>query len=371
MSQTLDSIFIHELEELRQKNLIRKLKSWEDRGLILFCGNDYLGLSRHPRVIQKAAEALNTYGVGAGASRLISGTSTAHSQLEKELAQFKQKEGALIFGSGYLANLGVLSALAGEKDFILMDKLSHASLIDGARLSGATFRIFPHKHYEKCEEILKNSSGYRRQILVSDAVFSMDGDLADLDELIRLKEKYDCLLVIDDAHGIGVYGPTGRGATEGREEKIDLIVGTLSKSLSVFGGFAAASQLLVDHLINFSRPFIFATALPPSLCSAALEALRLIQEDPSLREKLWSNVKKIERFLDQRGVGPIIPLMVGDEKEALRISEELLEKGILIPAIRYPTVQKGKARLRLTVSATHTLKDLEILFKALEGLKFQ
>ena len=382
MNPTLHSIFIQELEELCEKGLIRKLKSlsghegtrarWEGRELILFCGNDYLGLSRHPQVIEKTIQALKTYGAGAGASRLISGTSEVHSRLEKELAQFKRKEGALVFGSGYLANLGVLSALAGEKDLIVMDKLSHASLIDGARLSGASFRVFGHRRYEKCEEILKKSAAFSRRILVSDSVFSMDGDLADLDELVRLKEKYDCLLVIDDAHGIGVYGPEGRGATEGREEKIDFLVGTLSKSLGVFGGFVAASGLLIDHVINFSRPFIFATAPPAFMCQAALEALYLIQKEPSLRAKLWSNVKEIERSLpggmERTGGGPIFPLMIGDEKEALQISEELLEKGIFIPAIRYPTVQKGKARLRLTVSARHTQEDLKQLHRHCEAV---
>jgi len=369
-----------ELNDLRLHGLYRKVRTlshcdgthaqWEGRELILFCGNDYLGLSRHPRVIQAAASALQDYGLGSGASRLVSGTSEPHTQLEKELAQFKQKESALVFGSGYLANVGVLSALAGEGDLIVMDKLSHASLIDGARLSGAAFRVFPHKNYKKCEEILKKSPSHRHRLLVSDAVFSMDGDLADLKELVRLKEKYDCLLVIDDAHGLGVYGPNGGGVAEGWEEKIDLIAGTLSKALGVFGGFAAASRTLIEHLINFSRPFIFATAPPPLLCRAALESLRLIQEDSSLRERLWQNVDRVLELLARSGISienrsPIIPLMIGEENKAVSISEKLLEKGIFIPAIRYPSVPRGKARLRLTVSAAHTEEDLEKLFEAL------
>lgn len=368
-----------ELEGLREKGLYRRLRvlanrkgahaEWEGRGIILFCGNDYLGLSQDPRVIRAGQEALERYGVGAGAARLISGTSEPHTRLEEELARFKRKERALIFGAGYLTNVGVLGGLAGEKDLIVMDKLCHASLIDGARLSGAAIRVFPHKNYERCEEILEKGRGARRILLVSDSVFSMDGDLADLSELVRLKEKYGSLLLVDDAHGIGVFGWEGKGATEGFEEKIDLIAGTLSKAFGLFGGFIASSETLIESLINFSRPFIFSTAPPPAFSAASLEALRLIQEDSSLRERLWKNVGRVLDFLEGRGASagraPIFPLFIGDEKEAVRISEALLEKGILIPAVRYPTVAKGKAGLRLTVSAAHTEEDLEKLFQVL------
>ncbi len=369
-----------ELEELRAKGLYRKLRTlshfrgthadWEGRELVLFCGNDYLGLAHDPRIIKAAQEALTKYGVGAGAARLISGTSEAHTQLEKALAQWKEKERALLFGSGYLANLGVLTAVAGEKDLIVMDKLCHASLIDGARLSGAEVRVFPHKNYAKAGEIFARGN-FPRKILVSDTVFSMDGDLADLEALIQLKEKYQALLVVDDAHGIGVVGPKGEGVTTGKFlKKIDVVVGTLSKSLGVFGGFAAASNTLIERFINYSRPFIFATAPPPALAAAALEALRLIQEDATLRQRLWKNCEKVYDFLQHQGRGgkiasAIFPIMIGAENETVKISEELLNLGILIPAIRYPTVAKGKARLRLSVSAAHTGKDLEKLFQAL------
>ena len=372
--------FIQELEELKQKGLYRKLRTlsrsrgtratWNGRELTLFSGNDYLGLSQHPRVMEAMKRALEELGAGAGAARLISGTSDFHEKLEEELARFKRKERALVFGSGYLTNLGILSALAGKKDLIVLDKLCHASLVDGARLAGAALRVFPHKDYSQCEKILGKSTGFRRRVLVSDTAFGMDGDLADLEELARIKEKYDCLLVADDAHGTGVFGPTGRGVTEGFEEKIDVIVATLSKALGVFGGFAAARAEFVEYFVNVSRPFIFATAPPPALAAAALEALHLVQTDVSLRARLWSNVDKVEKFLETRGIhsqtkSPIFPILLGDEKEALRVSGELLEKGILIPAIRYPSVPKGKARLRLTVSAAHTEEDLEKLFHAL------
>ncbi|MBI2167547.1 MAG: 8-amino-7-oxononanoate synthase [Candidatus Omnitrophica bacterium] len=371
-----------ELETFRQKGLIRKLRTLSDcrgthaflegRELILFCGNDYLGLSHDPRVIEAAREALATQGVGAGAARLISGTTEFHTRLESELAKWMSTERALVFGAGYLANLGVLTALAGEKDLVVMDKLSHASLIDGARLSGATFRVFPHKNLSRLEEILKSASGFRRRVIVTDAVFSMDGDRADLEGLVSLKERYDSLLIVDEAHALGIFGNRGSGLSEerGLENPIDVRVGTLSKALGVFGGFAAASETLIESLVNFSRPFIFATAPPPALAAAALKALEILQSEPDLRKKLWQNVKGIgDRHLwgdRQTGVcSPIIPIIIGDEKRTVEISERLLEKGILIPAIRYPTVPRGKARLRLTVSAAHTEADLNQLFQAL------
>ena len=382
------ALVLQELEELRERGLYRKLRTLsvlrgthaflDGRELVLFCGNDYLGLSQHPRVIEAAKQALDRYGAGAGAARLISGTSELHSQLESELARFKRKERALVFGSGYLTNLGVLSALAGEKDLVVMDKLSHASLIDGARLSGATLRAFPHKNYSKCEEILEGRGGfktrpYRRRILVSDSVFSMEGDSADLETLARIKEKYDCILVIDDAHGFGVFGETGRGMTEGFEEKIDVIVATLSKALGVFGGFAAASSTFIEYFLNVSRPFIFATAPPPALASASLEALRLITEDSTFRARLWHNVDCVRDFLESQGLrserkSPIFPIVLGNETRTVEIAEKLLTRGILIPGVRYPSVPKGKARLRLTVSAAHSKEDLEKLFRAFSAV---
>ncbi len=375
-----------ELSELKAKDLYRKLRilekpagnyaSYEGRKLLLFCGNDYLGLSKHPRVIRAAQEAAGSHGVGAGAARLISGTTDLHSRLEEKIAASKKKERALLFTAGYLANLGILTALASEKDLILMDKLCHASIIDGARLSGAEVRVFPHKNYERCEDILKKSE-HRRRILVSDTVFSMDGDVADLPALVRLKEKYDCLLCVDDAHGTGVLGKTGKGAAEdlGLENKIDVIMGTFSKGLGCLGGFAATSETIYNYLINFARPFIFATALPPLLCAAAFEALCIIEEEPGLLKKLWANIYQLQQLLGEMGYSvvadsPILPIGIGPEKEALRLSDLLLKEGILIPAVRTPTVPKGKARLRVTLSAAHTSDEISRLGKSLkEALK--
>lgn len=369
-----------ELGEVRAKGLFRKLRtlsriqgthaSWEGKEIVLFCGNDYLGLSQDERVKEAAREAIARYGVGAGAARLISGTSDLHTQLERELARFKTTERALIFGSGYLANVGALTALAGEEDLIVMDKLCHASLIDGAKLSGARIRTFPHKNYRRSEEILATAQGYRRKLLVSDSLFSMDGDWAELEELVRLKDRHGAILVVDDAHAIGIFGSRGQGLVDERYRgRVDVTAGTLSKAFGVFGGFLAGSEEIVESLINFSRPFLFATSPPPALMAACLTSLRLIEEEPFLRERLWKNVDAVREFLRGKGRpsgyrSPILPIPVGDEKEAVRISEELLEKGVLVPAIRYPTVPRGKARLRLTVSAAHTDEDLEKLFGA-------
>ncbi|HXV28178.1 MAG TPA: 8-amino-7-oxononanoate synthase [bacterium] len=380
----LTSLLQEELEVLKARDLYRKLRSlrmtcatraeFEGRELLLFCGNDYLGLSHHPRVIEAAKKACEEYGVGAGAARLISGTSELHTRLEESLASFKGKEKALIFTAGYLANLGILSTLAGEGDLVVMDKLCHASLIDGARLSGAHLRVFPHKNYEKCEEIFQKSPGFRKRFLVSDTVFSMDGDLADLQALVRIKERYEAFLLVDDAHGTGVLGLEGKGAAEDLkiEEKIDCVAGTLSKALGCVGGFAAASPETIDYLINFSRPFIFATALPPAICQAALTALEVLRTEPEIRHRLWQNIQKMHEGLLASGFAsgpigsPIFPVMIGPEKEALRLSDALFELGLLVPAVRYPTVPKGKARLRVTVSASHSEQDIRKLIRALE-----
>ena len=368
---------------MKEKNLYRSLRVLEDhqgtraafkgRDLILFCSNDYLGLSRHPRVTRAAQQAIKKHGVGAGGARLISGTTSLHEALEKKIARLKDKESALVFGSGFLANLGILTAFAGEGDVIIMDKLCHASLVDGARLSKAELRVFPHKNYGKCEELLRQYPG-QRKLLVTESVFSMDGDLADLKKLIPLKKKHKALLIVDDAHGTGVSGTHGRGATEGFSKEIDIIMGTLSKALGGLGGFVAADKALINHLINFARPFIFATALPPALCEAAREALSLIEEEPSLRKKLWANIRQLHQGLALLGFAlakpesAILPVILGDEGKAVAAFEKLLERGFFIPAVRYPTVPKGKARLRVTVSAAHTSKDIQTLLKAFKTI---
>lgn len=372
-----------EIQELKEKNLYRSLRVLEEhegthalfegRKMLLFCGNDYLGMSRHPRLIAAAHRAIDRYGIGARSARLISGTTEAHAALEKKIAAFKHKESALVFGSGFLANLGLLTTFAGKDDVIIMDKLCHASLIDGARLSGAEIRVFPHKNYEKCEEILQRSKAVRK-LVVTENVFGMDGDRADLDELIRIKKKYGALLVVDDAHGTGVFPKGSSGATSSYAGGIDLIMGTLSKAIGGLGGFVAADKDLIDYLTNFARPFIFATALPPVLCETAREAFCVIEEDPALIEKLWANIREVYQGLTQLGFklakpeSAVLPVILGDEKKAMEAFEKLIAQGVFIPAVRYPTVPKGKARLRITVSAAHTAEDIQALLKAFRAL---
>lgn len=375
------SLFEQELEELRQKDLYRRLKIlegrdatrvfYENRELLLFCGNDYLGLSHDSRLVSAMKAAADTYGVGSGAARLISGTTRHHARLEEKTAAFKGKENALIYTAGYLANLGVLSALAGEKDLIVMDKLCHASLIDGARLSGAQVRVFPHKNYERAGEILKQAEKFEKKLLVSDTVFSMDGDQADIPELVRLKKQYGCLLILDDAHGTGVLGKKGTGAAEGFEKDMDVITGTFSKAVGVIGGFAATSNFLREVLINKSRSFIFATSLPPALCAAAAEGLSVLEKDSSLRAKLRENMETLQKELSglmEPASFPIFPVIIGPENEAVRISEVLLNQGFLVPAVRTPAVPKGKARLRITLSAVHDAEQIRKLAAALKPL---
>jgi 8-amino-7-oxononanoate synthase len=374
--------YAQELQALKQKNLYRRLRVLEDhegthakfegRKILLFCGNDYLGMSRHPRVLAAAHKAIDRYGVGARSARLIAGTTDAHARLEKKIAKFKNKESALVFGSGFLANLGILTAFASKGDVVIMDKLCHASLIDGARLSGAEIRVFPHKNHEKCEEILKKCTA-RRKLLVTENVFGMDGDRADLKRLIRLKKKYGALLIVDDAHGTGVFGKSGPGATARFSKGIDVIMGTLSKAIGGLGGFVAADKDLIDHLTNFARPFIFATALPPVLCETAYEAFCVIEEEPALLKRLWTNIREVHQGLTKLGFrlakpeSAVLPVIIGDEKKAMEAFEKLLARGIFIPAVRYPTVPKGKARLRVTVSAAHTGQDIAAMIKAFAG----
>ena len=374
-----------ELSGLRAKNLYRKLRTLEHikgttaelngKHVSLFCGNDYLGLSQHPKLIQAAERVLKTSGVGTGSARLISGTTQWHTELEAKLARFFGRERALVFSSGYLANLGALSALSRSGDLIILDKLCHASLIDAAHLAGATVRVYPHLNLDYLEKILKAAEG-KKTFIVTDSVFSMDGDLAPLPELVALKNRYGAYLVIDEAHGTGVFGKTGRGVSEhfGVFNEIDVHIGTLSKSVGSFGGFVTGKSELVDYLINHARTFIFETSLPAPICAAAIEGLNLIEHEPKLREQLWSNVKRLREELKKIGApilpseSPIIPVVFGDEKRTIQAAEFLLGHGFLIPAVRYPTVPKGKARLRITVSANHSSIEIDRLTQAFKQL---
>ena len=375
-----------ELETFRREGLHRRLRTLKNfdgirgkldgRAVLFFCSNDYLGLSHHPALIRAFQEAAEKWGVGSGASRLISGSSELHETLETRLARFKQKERALVFPTGYLANLGTISALCEAGDLVVVDKLNHASIIDACKLSGATIRVYPHQDLAYLEKILKQSARFNRKLIITDSVFSMDGDLAALPDLVELKKRYDAWLMIDEAHGTGVFGPNGRGVAEhfGVENEIDISMGTLSKAIGTFGGFVAGSHELIDYLVNRSRPFIFSTAPAPAICAASLAALDLIERAATLRKTLWRHVDYVRQNLPRIKIPaapapcPIIPIPVGDENRALAASEALLARGVFIPAVRYPTVPRKKARLRLTVSAAHTQENLNLLLDKLAEL---
>ncbi len=373
-----------ELEILKEQNLYRQFRVLEQikatqaklngRALTLFCGNDYLGLSQHPKLIQAAQEVSAEYGIGTGSARLISGTTRWHTELEERIAKFLGKERALVFSSGYLANLGALTALVQKNDLVLLDKLSHASLIDAAQYSKGKLRIFPHSNLDYLEKILKSSNEERKWI-VTDSIFSMDGDLAQLEKLTELKNRYGAYLILDEAHGTGVFGKNGKGVSEHFNvmDQVDVHIGTLSKAVGSFGGFVAGPKEIVDYLINHARPFIFETALPPAICQAAVCGLELIAQEPELRARLWNNVKLMRSKLAEikapllEGDSPIIPVIFGDEKKALRAAQFFLDNGFLVPAVRYPTVAKGKARIRITVSAAHQETDIARFVKTVKA----
>ncbi len=378
---------IHEeLHEFDHQGLLRKLRivdflggmraTVENRDCVLFCANNYLGLADHPRVLERAQKALYRYGGGAQASRLISGNFPVHRQLEERTAAFKGAEACLAFPTGYMANLAAVGALASEEDAVLCDRLNHASLIDACRMSKAKMLVYGHLDLEDLRKQLERAGKYRRRVIVTDALFSMDGDLVPLTKLMDLAREFDALVMLDDAHGTGVLGPTGRGAVHHFPLRHfpAIVVGTYSKALGSMGGFVCGSKLFVEYLLNKARTFLYTTGLSPAVCGASLGALEVLEGEPQRVEKLWENSKKIREGLRAlgfdipRGAGPILPVMVGENEEALEMSGKLLEEGILVVAIRPPTVPKGTARLRLSVSSAHTDSDIEKLLNAFKKL---
>ncbi len=375
----------HELQELRERSLLRSLRFAQSaqgtrmvvggREVCAFCSNDYLGLASDRRVRQAAKEAVDRYGAGAGASRLVNASLEIHRELEERLAQFEGTEAALVFPSGYAANLGAICALVGRGDAIFVDRLNHASIIDGARLSGA--RLLPYKHCdpEHLEQLLRRYTGFRRRLVVTDGVFSMDGDIAPLPELVEVCRRHGAFLMVDEAHGTGVLGEGGRGAAEhfGLRGEIDVLMGTLSKAVGAQGGYIAGSRELIDTLVNRARAFVFTTAICPAACGAALEGLRIIEAEPERRRRLRENARLLRRLLGIATTGaegevPIIPVVLGEAQEALRASARLLERGFWVPAIRPPSVPRGTARLRITVCSEHRAEEIERLARALREI---
>ncbi len=333
------------------------------RDLTCLCSNDYLGLANDPAVRAAAAGALEKWGVGAGASRLVSGTMGPHLQLERELAAFKKTEAAMVTSTGWIANRAAICALAGAGDLILCDKLNHASILDAAQGSRAKLRTYPHRDTARLKILLdRERSQHRRCLLVTDSLFSMDGDLAPLRELVDLKTHYDATLLIDEAHATGVLGPGGRGLAEHLhlEDEIDVTVGTLSKALGAMGGFIAGPAPLIDLLRTSARAYIYTTAPPPAICAAASESLRIVRDEPARRETLLAMATELRAALHERGLdtmdsaSPIIPVLVGAPSRAVRIAQQLFEAGFLLPAIRPPTVAPGTSRLRISLSAAHS-----------------
>jgi 8-amino-7-oxononanoate synthase len=364
------------LQELEQLGLSRRLRMisgpqgprvlLDGRPVLLLCSNNYLGLADHRRVREAAAEAAMRWGVGAGASRLVSGTMTIHRRLEQRLSAFERSEECVLFGSGYLANAGAICALAGRGDTVFSDALNHASIIDGCRLSRAEVLVYRHRDTDHLDWLMRRHGGAGRRLIVTDSVFSMDGDIAPLTEIIELAREYGARTIVDEAHATGVLGPGGRGAIAqaGLEGEVDIVVGTLGKALGSYGAYTYARRETIRYLINMARPLIFSTAPPPPAVAGALAALELLEERPHRVQRLRSNARVLRRALSAEGIPAedmemhIVPVIVGDERDAMSLCEAALARGVFAQAIRPPTVALGTSRLRLTVMASHTAEEL-------------
>jgi 8-amino-7-oxononanoate synthase len=366
-----------EIDAIKAQALYRQLRTIESahgprvkyngRRMLMLASNNYLGLASHPSLKRAAAEATEQFGTGVAASRLIAGNLSILSELEARLAQFKGLEAVLVFGSGYLANLGTISAIAGREDVILSDELNHASLIDGCRLARAKVMIYRHCDLDHLRSLLLESRGARRRIIVTDSVFSMDGDIAPLAEIVELARRHNAAVMIDEAHAVGVLGSRGAGLASalGLEREVDIQMGTLSKSLGSYGAYVAGSRALIDLLINRARSFVFTTGLPPASAAAAIAAIDLIEAEPQRIKWLWDNGCYLRQELTRAGfklgasATPILPVIVGEAQPALHFAEGLLRRDVYVLAIRPPTVPSGTARLRVTPTADHTRADLD------------
>jgi glycine C-acetyltransferase len=380
--------YLHDaLEDLKSKSLYFHLKvlegeqkpvaTFDGKEVINLSSNNYLGLTTHPKLRKPAIEAVRKFGVGSGAVRTIAGTMTMHMELEEQIARFKKSEACVVFQSGFTANAGTVSAILGKEDLIISDELNHASIIDGCRLSRATIKVFKHKDTADCERVLKETENWNgKKLLITDGVFSMDGDIADLPALCDLAEKYNCIMMVDDAHASGVLGARGRGTVDhlNCHGRVDIQVGTLSKAIGSIGGYVCGSRDLIEFLYHRGRPFLFSTSHPPSVVATCQAAFDLLDSEAGdkLIKKLWANTKFFKKRLKKLGFNtgksetPITPIMVGEAAKAFQFSRELFAEGVFAGAIGYPTVAEGKARLRTIVTATHKRADLE---KALETIE--
>ena len=386
MTQVIESFLDQSLENLEKKGLKRNLRQLsskqgpkitiEGREVLNFCSNNYLGLADDERVGQAAIDCIQKEGFGSGASRLVCGNMASHRQLEQCLSQFKGTEDCLIFNTGYMANLGIISSIFNRNDIIFSDRLNHASIIDGVQLSQSEWKRYPHRDMTALEEMLKSSVSYAQRCIITDSVFSMDGDLAPLDQIVTLARKYNCLVMIDEAHALGVMGENGKGLAQyfGVENEIDIQMGTLSKGVGSFGAYCCGSSSLISYLINKARSFIYTTGMPPSTAAASLKALEIIKNTPQRRKQLWENTQCVHDALKNMGFDtmdsqtPIIPILVKESNIAVDFSKRLFEQGVFVSAIRPPTVPQNTARLRLTVMATHTQEQISYLLEQLEEI---
>jgi 8-amino-7-oxononanoate synthase len=377
--------YFKELENLKSKSLYRHLRDiqqygparifLDNRPLINFSSNDYLGLSVHPRLKEAAKKALNKWGAGGNSSRLVSGHTSLHKELEEKLSELKKTEAALTFTTGYQANLSIISSLVGRDDIIISDKYNHASIVDGCILSRAKIKRYRHKDIKDLKRVLEKNSPNKKILIITDTIFSMDGDIASLKEIVSLARDNSCLLMVDEAHATGVFGKRGSGIVEHFNLKGDdalIQMGTLSKALGSLGGYIAAKKEIINYIINKGRAFIYTTALPPINVACAIEALNIIQDEPQIRKKLEENSLKTREGLKNIGFNimdsqsQIIPILVEDSASAVKFAEQLIEQGIFVIPIRPPTVPEGTSRIRLSLTAAHSDEDIE---KSLEILK--
>ncbi len=371
-----------ELNNLKKQNLYRGLRVLQDeqkshttfdgRSVVNLSSNNYLGLTTHPRLRERALTATKEFGVGSGSVRTIAGTMAIHMELERRLAEFKKVEAVVVFQSGFTANAGTVSAILGKDDVVISDELNHASIIDGCRLSRATIKVFPHKDVDAARRIIDGLPATQRRLLITDGVFSMDGDLGPLPALCDLAERTGCIMMVDDAHASGVFGKNGRGTIDHFDVhgRVDIQVGTLSKAIGVLGGYVAGNRNLIDFLYHRARPFLFSTSHPPAVAAACIAALDVLLEEPEIMERLWDNTRFFKEGLVRLGFdtgiseSPITPVIAGDSAKANALSDRLFEAGVFAQAIGFPTVARDKARVRTIVTATHTREDLQFALDA-------
>jgi len=366
-----------ELDTLKEQGLYRQLRildgeqshtsTFDHRSVVNLSSNNYLGLTTHPKLREAALDAVRRFGAGSGSVRTIAGTMEIHMELERRLAAFKQTEAVVVFQSGFAANAGTVAAVLTKDDVVVSDQLNHASIIDGSRLSRASIKVFPHKDVAAARTVLQELPAGQRKLLITDGVFSMDGDLGALPELCALAEEFGCIMMVDDAHASGVFGTNGRGTVDhfGMHGRVDIQVGTLSKAIGALGGYVAGSRALIEFLYHRARPFLFSTSHPPAVVAACIAAIDVLEQEPELIDRLWENTRFFKAGLQQLGFNtglsesPITPVIAGDGGLAMKLSDRLFEEGVFAQGIAFPTVARDAARVRTIVTATHTRDELQ------------